>query len=882
MEGLLQEYLEQEIVVKGTSDSNNPWVLIRKPKGRGWRLALRCSALNAATPVGPPERPRREAILASISHRSRFFSVLDLSNACLAIPLAESCWGRFAFTFRGQQFLFTRLPPGFRDTNSIVHRRVAAMLAQLEPGAASGVFHVYDDILITGESREQAEHRTRLVLQLIQDTGFKVNPDKAQLVQRTVNYLGITIGVEGCCIPGEKVEKICAVLGDPSSWGPGRLHSILEKINSLKNFIPDHRELVLPLQCLVGQGNRKWKWGQEQRQQLQRLRKALEDAPVLGFPVKSRPFVIRISVYTKTAGAVLLQEKVGMLLPVWYCSHKLSGKDLSPQEAWCQAAVKAVLEFQAFTGLAPIIIQNPNGNFLLRGLDTGGCRRPEEWTLLVAPAGPVLWESRRITIGLAPPLRDLRDDFPRANVWFLAVVKGTRRATSVGFGLASLQGRRMMAVSGKSSVPQVELEALRELLEQHGSRSPLLLYCNCPGLAARLKQLEWGWNAAGDAWPIVLRWLQAFPGMLSIREVGTAADPLEREWIEDVSGSVGILPEITSSSWIRWEPSQYEVQEVVAQCHRGHEDVESTLARMGEEEFYGSNKQDVTRWVQNCPTCRERNPDPESDPEAPQRAEGPWSCLRLSLSQPLPITPEGFQALLVVQDALSGWLDAFPLRQHSEAELIQTLLHKVFGHFGKVQSIVLAPAPIWVQHSLQNPPLRVFWSRLERSEPHLAAAGVFRAAQAAGRRWAEALPLILAASRSQWVKDGELEPLLCIPELPLEVCWEWPEQPPHGSGKNEQVRLRTMRLRPRPRDPVSVTIWASRAQTGTWILGSRNLGVPDPGSEYARSPCTIRWLQDRNTPDGRIKINQIRRQGPLDMGSGYQDFGISRLPGYQG
>uniref|UniRef100_A0A8C3RDN5 ribonuclease H n=1 Tax=Cyanoderma ruficeps TaxID=181631 RepID=A0A8C3RDN5_9PASS len=861
MEGLLQEYLREGIVVEGTSRSNNPLILRRKPKGRGWRLGLDGRALNAATPAGSRERPDRAVILASIHPRSRFFSVLDFCSACLAIPLARSCWPRFAFTFRGRQFLFTRLPPGFRDTNSILHHRVAAMLDQLEPepGAAPGIFHYYDDILITGKSWRQAESRTRRVLELIQSTGFKVNWDKAQLVQRRVNYLGITLGAEGRSVPKEKVWEIHRECNAPGPWDPRRLHSVLKKFESRQEFIPDFWELALPLHRLAQPGRREqereWEWQWEQQEQLRQLREALKATP-LRFPLRSRPFLIQLWVHTETVGAALLQEKAGTLLPVGYHSHRLSGRDLSPWDAWCQAAVRAVRAFQILTGPAPIVIQDLNGNYLLRGqaFVTGGSsssQLTEPWTLLVAIKGPEPWESQRIVIPPAPLLGQLPPDIPRANVWFLAVEKGLFPCTSVGFAATSLEGRGMHGVSGKGVVEDAELEALREILEQHRSRFPLFLYCNCPGLVARLemREREQGWNSCGNTWPRVLRWLRTFPGMLCIREVGTAGnvEPLEREQIKKVADSARALGCITRSSWILWEPSKSERQEIVAWCHQSrHEGVEQSLARVRAVEHWSSSQEDVTRWVRSCPTCRESDPDADPDP-APQRAEGPWSCLRISLSGALPSTPEGFGALLVVQDELSGWLDAFPLQQRAQADVSQTLLREVFRRFGKVRSVLLAPAPAWMRRSLEEAPLRNFWSRLECSELPVAAAAaaasVSKAAQAAGEGWARMLPLILAGVRSQWIEAEKLHPLLCVPGLPLELHWEWSSHDP--SCGNELSRVRGMQLLPGYREQVEAALRTDPGSgAGIGIRGFRDLGTPDPGSEYARAAVRHRWIRD--------------------------------------
>lgn len=392
MAELLQEYLKEGIVVEGTSQSNNPLILHRKPHGRGVYLSLDCAALNDATPAVPQESLDRDGLLTSINPRSRFFSVLDLCSACLAIPLAPSCWHRFAFTFRGRQFLFTRLPPTFRGANSILHRRVAAMLAQLDPGVARGVFHYYDDILVTGKRRRQLRFRTRCVLRLIQSTGFKVNRHKAQLVLSKVNYLGVTLSAAGRRVPHEKLLQICQECDAAGPWGPARLRSVLGKFNDLREFIADYLELALPLQSLAvpekweGQRGREWQqeWDREGRERLQRLKEALRTAPTLLLPFKSRPFVIRLSVHERSVGAVLLQEKAGVPLPVRHCSFKLSGRSGTLQDASCLAAVRAIQAFKKLTGPAPIFIQGPAGRYLLRGeqgLDgyTGNSELPERW-----------------------------------------------------------------------------------------------------------------------------------------------------------------------------------------------------------------------------------------------------------------------------------------------------------------------------------------------------------------------------------------------------------------------------------------------------------------------------------------------------------------------
>lgn len=155
---ILQDLLDGGVVVKGISSSNSPLRPIRKANGRTWRLTLNCKAVNRATPMAvAPVVLERTKLIATLSPESRYFSVVDLANSSFAIPLAAGSRARFAFTFRDQQYLFTRLPQGFHSTTSIVHRRVAQMLSHLARGDQPWVFSYVDDILIAGKSQKETK-----------------------------------------------------------------------------------------------------------------------------------------------------------------------------------------------------------------------------------------------------------------------------------------------------------------------------------------------------------------------------------------------------------------------------------------------------------------------------------------------------------------------------------------------------------------------------------------------------------------------------------------------------------------------------------------------------------------------------------------------------
>lgn len=781
---ILQDLLDDGVVVEGVSSSSSPLQPVPKANGKTWRLTLNCKAINRATPmVVPRVILDRTKLITTLSPKSRYFSVVDLSNSSFAIPLAPGSRARFAFTFRGQQYLFTRLPQGFHSTTSIIHWRVVQMLSHLAPADKPWVISYVDDILIAGESQEETEARTRTVLKLIQATGFKAKFEKAQLVQPKVDYLGMTVGAEGREIQASKLEAISKA---PRPWDVHGLRSLLGQFVSLQDHIPGYWELAWPLHRLTMKQVR-WEWGPEQEQALSILKDAVLTAPTLRFPDKSQPFVIRLMTGKEAVGATLLQEKErGCLVPVGHRSHILKNHEVSypPQEKGCLAAVWAVQAFETLTGPAPILIQMPHSpwKYLLWGEALGSCGtnpHPPRWTLLLVNGGargpqPEWGPPPSDLVPTAPPLRLLPLQVPQANVWFMA----SEKVRSVGFAAANLEERWLLGVAEGSSVPGAELVALGQLLDRHRCSSPLYVYTGCLSLVEALKSQvgEWEWEPPASPgkglWLSILHWVHTNPGMLRIGYVGGdgGEDPEEREWSQEVSRRARAMSGKAGGSQQIWEPSKYEKQEIIAQCHSWlHEGVEGTLARVRRVAVWEGDGGQVARWVQSCPNCAA-----PAGRALPQRAGGPWSQLLLGSIRGLPESEEGYCSLLVVEDEFSGWVEAFPMWEGTVEEMADVLCRKVFACYG-------TPCAIRLPHVLRflwdavmvasgtEPP----WEILQASQVGPATAALQRLAKRAGRAWVKMLPLILAGIRSVWARGAALAPYQIIFGFPLEMRWAY-------------------------------------------------------------------------------------------------------------
>ncbi|OPJ68038.1 scavenger receptor class A member 3 [Patagioenas fasciata monilis] len=772
------------VVVRGISPSNSPFKLSKKSDGKTWRLTLDCKAINRATPVVVPRVAlERTKLVTTLSPQSKCFSVLDLSNAAFAIPLAAGSRARFAFTFRGQQYLFTRLPQGFHSTPSIVHRRVDEMLSQLDQEDRAWVLSFVDDILIAGRNKGETEARTRKVLKLIQKTGFKAKYEKAQLVRPDVVYLGMTIGPKGRGILPSRVD---AIQKAPSPCDIHKLRSLLGQFANLQDHIPDYWELARPLQRLTLQ-DVPWEWGVEQEQALSRLKCTIQAAPTLRFPDKSQPFVIRLTINKETVAATLLQEDEGeRLVPVGHHSRMLKQREVSclEPEKGSLAAVWAVQAFKTLTGSAPICIQMPHSPWecLLWGEGSGSGAtnlEPARWTLRLVNRGLTARgpQAERGLVPTAPPLQLLLAHVPPANVWFVA----TKEVSSMGFAAVSLEERWLLGVAEGCSALSAELLALRELMRCHRSPAPLYVYTShwalVKSLRSRVRNWEL-WPSSGDGlWPSICQWVCAEAGRLHIRCVGgdRSEDAGGREWCRKAGRRAGAMAGGAAGTHWVWEPSKHEKQEIIAQCHgRWHEGVQGTLARVRRVACWQGDSQQVSLWVQGCLRCAVGRGAAGRVP--PQRAEGPWSQLRLDCVSGLPEGTGALRALLVLEDEFSGWLEAFPLREKTAATVVEVLSREVWARYGTPGTVRLPRVPRFLRDAV----LKVMpghdmwpaWEVAEAGKPGPGAVVLQRLAQAAGAEWVGMLPLLLAAARATRVRVEETGPYQITCGFPVEMWWE--------------------------------------------------------------------------------------------------------------
>lgn len=246
----------------------------------------------------------------------KVFSKLDFKDAYMQMPVDDKT--AELLTVNTIQGLFTvhALQFGLTDGPARFQRAMDMTFCGVQ-----GLANMLDDFVVSGATQEEHDARLKQVLDIVEETGLRLNVSKCTLSVPSVEFLGHRVDAEGIH-PLE--DKVKAILEAPMPQNVKQLQAFLGLINFYDHFIDKKASHFFPLYKLLEKGA-KWEWGPLQENAVKVVRAILTSSTTLAHYDGSRPLSLACDASPYGVSAVLSQEdEDGVERPVAFASRTLS------------------------------------------------------------------------------------------------------------------------------------------------------------------------------------------------------------------------------------------------------------------------------------------------------------------------------------------------------------------------------------------------------------------------------------------------------------------------------------------------------------------------------------------------------------------------------
>ena len=318
----IEEMLKRGIITESQSPWASPVVLVRK-KDNTWRYCIDYRRLNGVCIKDSYPLPRIDDSLDRLSG-AVWFSTLDLQSGYWQVKMAPEDQQKTAFTTSQGLFEFLVMPFGLANAPATFERLMERILKGLQWNTCL----VYlDDVIVYAGEFDQALGRLDEVFRRLGSAGLKLNPQKCNLFQEEVSYLGHVVSKEGV---GTDPEKTRAIESWPEPKNVSQLRSFLGTCSYYRRFIGGYANIAKPLHILT-EKNRVFSWNEDAQEAFEKLKTALVTSPILAYPDPESMFILDTDASDHGIGSVLSQIQEGKERVIAYFSRTLN----KPERRYC-------------------------------------------------------------------------------------------------------------------------------------------------------------------------------------------------------------------------------------------------------------------------------------------------------------------------------------------------------------------------------------------------------------------------------------------------------------------------------------------------------------------------------------------------------------------
>lgn len=249
---------------------------------------------------------------------SKYFSTLDLTSGYHQVKVKEEDIAKTAFVTKYGHFEYVTMPFGLTNAPATFQRVMKLAMRGLQ----WEICLIYlDDIIIFSKTFKEHVERVKQVLEKLHEAGLKLKPEKCELFQTEVKFLGHIVNENGVSPDMQNVEKI---VNWPCPKNLTEVRQFLGMASFYRKFIKDFSIKAKPLTNLTKK-NEPFYWSQDCQTAFTVLKEALIEPDIMGYPNLSQgKFILDTNACDVGIGAVLSQIQDGRERVISYARRTLN------------------------------------------------------------------------------------------------------------------------------------------------------------------------------------------------------------------------------------------------------------------------------------------------------------------------------------------------------------------------------------------------------------------------------------------------------------------------------------------------------------------------------------------------------------------------------
>ena len=278
IEEQVEEWLECGIIKPSMSEWSFPCLLVPKKGTTKKRLVVDFRHLNMQSELPSYPLIDIDEFLCDLgSHKSMYYTTLDLKNAYLQVPLTERSQKLCSFVCSSGQYSFLRAPFGLNA--------LPLAFARLIDEVLRGIKHKFtqsfiDDILVYSKTFVEHLEHIAIVLQRLRDAGLTVEPRKTHIAKKELVFIGFKFSKNGVKTDPSNIDKVEKF---PTPKSVRDVRSFLGLCNYYRRFVKSYADTARPLNQLLKKSTT-FEWSTDANDAFLKLRNHLITTPILAYP----------------------------------------------------------------------------------------------------------------------------------------------------------------------------------------------------------------------------------------------------------------------------------------------------------------------------------------------------------------------------------------------------------------------------------------------------------------------------------------------------------------------------------------------------------------------------------------------------------------------